>query len=76
MVYHLKVAYCQKPLLKCLAHKDGSLKSICQKDKSMEYVEHTCTVLYNLVHANASTRSLNMIDFMVHYKFILCILHN
>ena len=27
-------------------------------DKSMEYVEHTRKVLYNLVRANASTRSL------------------
>ena len=53
----------------------------------MEYVEHTCKVLYNLVHANASTRSLkNRLSaifahfithewFYVHYKFILCIIN-
>ena len=53
----------------------------------MEYVEHTRKVLYNLVRANASTRSLqnrlsaifahllHMIDLMSHYKFILCIIN-
>ena len=53
----------------------------------MEYVEHTRKVIYNLVRANASTRSLkirlfvifphllHMIDFMSHYKFILGIIN-
>ena len=52
----------------------------------MEYVEHTRKVLYNLVRANARTQSLkidfppflhillHIIDFMSHYKFILCII--
>ena len=53
----------------------------------MEYVEHTRKVLYNLVGANVSTRSLkkdfppflhillHMNDFISHYKFILCIIN-
>ena len=52
------VAY-QKRLLKSLAQKDRLVKNNFTA-KSMEYVEHTSKVLYNLVRANSSKRALTI----------------